>query len=211
MGVQQLHVLHSVGGTEADFDKILGVLGSRSFQGSDIPEARGLGGLFLGEPCWSPCYEWQRLPFQGYSEWVPLGAQLDVEPAVATYYWETGFDCSLDNSVLVHIPSCDLATGMDLRWVGTLGQYCSADGRVLALDPSIRSPGPSSLLARLEALQPFLADSSQRLMWALRGEKNVCSRDDTNRPGRLRIGGTYYLSSDGQVIGKHRTIHSDER
>jgi hypothetical protein len=117
------------------------------------------------------------------------------------------YDCSVDESFTISMPSRWLTRQMGLRMIGRYGDFVDAQDRVVAFDPSTREAGHSILLVDVGALREFLEREKLALFWTLLGEKNIYPPgmlDMRKWLGRLTILGIY--AWDGQNIsGSFRT------
>lgn len=121
------------------------------------------------------------------------------------------YDCSLDDTVKISIPSRWLATKLGLRIVGRSGDFASVDGKIVTFDPSTRERGQSVLVVREDALLNMLAREKMAIFWTLLGEKNYYPPEHSSEwPGRLTLLGVY--SYKGQTIsGSFRTEFHEGR
>lgn len=149
---------------------------------------------FMGEMFWSPAYRyhWPKLPGSTSPE-VELIAPDD------RYLWESEvYDCSVEENIAMYTPSKWLVDHLGLSWQGTEGEYCSRDGQLVAVDPSVCHSGPGALLVNREILLACLEDERWELFWIVTGEKNIFGRGDYK--GRLRAEGVYGVHRD-EVTG----------
>jgi hypothetical protein len=121
------------------------------------------------------------------------------------------YDCSLDSTVTISLPSRWLAEKMDLKMIGRRGDFTDPAGQLIAFDPSTRERGHGALLVRKDALRDLLEREDLALFWTLLAEKNVYPPERMQRwLGRLTILGIY--SWDGDVLdGSFRTEFADGR
>ncbi len=179
----------------------------QNFMGRWMPESHALHRVFLGEFYWSPAFEYHNRPYFDHEAWT-RGWDQRIPNAilVATdgYLGEsTTYDCSVDESIHITMPAKWLADGMGLRWNGVEGQYCGADGEIVAYDPSVHSTGPGVLLINFDKLQTHLASVNCEVIWTLLGEKGVLgNRFNVGEPtGRLEISGAFRIRS-GELEGR---------
>jgi hypothetical protein len=116
----------------------------------------------------------------------------------------SGFDCSVDQSLQIMVPSEPLAAGMRLRWSGIEGSYLDQDGNVAAFDPSVFEHGPGALLVRQDALEKYLAENNLEVFWTVMGEKQLVGSWSRNEAGWLEIDGVYRLAPGG-ILGQCRS------
>ena len=181
-----------------------------------MPESLDLHDVFLGEVFWSPAYKHRHSTYYGYEGWTQGNRPAVPSEILATteeYFWEPGFDCSIEDSVKIYLPCDWLAERMSLRWSGTEGYYQDPVGKTVALDPSVKTPGPGALLLRKDDFVTFLNEDGYAVLWTLLGGKAILggpiSRKDWE--GRLDISGAYTLAKN-QVDGTltARFISRDE-
>jgi hypothetical protein len=153
--------------------------------------------MFLGEHAWSPASRYFEQPYFGGYGWTQPGRGCPVElrvPAVE-YVRETGgFDCSLDETCRLRLPTGDILAGLDLRWNGRGAEFVDPQGGVGAFDPTAFEEGPSAVLLRKDRLMEFLDRNGYSICWAFLGEKRVVGPGFT--PGyhaSLRLTGAYAL------------------
>jgi hypothetical protein len=114
----------------------------------------------------------------------------------------SGYDCSLDRNAQVELPSAWLMEKLGLKWTGEEGIMRDTAGDIMAVDPSLFEPGPSSLLLAGAAAQRLERDTGYTLLWTFLGEKLMLggSRKPNGYPGRMVFGGAFRLSK-GHLIG----------
>jgi hypothetical protein len=175
----------------------------QNFMGRWMPEPDHTYHVHLGEHTWAPAYHettssegWTR----GTFERVPFEVMVT---AIDFLYESSGFDCSIDSTIGITLPAAPLVGGMRLRGLAAEGQFADPSGRVVAFDPSVRSPGPRALLVRREALQQYLDDNSVDLCWTLLGEKQLIGGGARGSAGWLQVSGIYRLTETG--VAGHTT------
>ena len=74
---------------------------------------------------------------------------------------------------------------MLLRWGKRALNVVDPQGRKVAFDPSIESPGPTALLCLLKPLEEFLDQQKLKLFWRVASEKLIIEkkRDSKTWPG----------------------------
>ncbi len=191
-----------------DMEELFEWAKAQNFYGRWMPECRELYRVFLGEFFWAPAfhyhfeqpgYEWTR----GYDKRIPK----EVLPTAGGYMQEHGtYDCSIVETIHISLPTRWLVHQMGLRWNGVEGQLFDRQGKLIAFDPSVKTPGPQALLMNRDALLQFLNDNGYDLLWTVVGEKRIIggrmAREDWK--GRLEMSGAYRLRDDG-VVGAFRT------
>ena len=136
-------------------------------------------------------------------EWEhPRGSAPAVARMIAvTHLTETGgYDCSIDSSREVHIPSQSIIDGCHLHWTGLGVDYIDENGAIAAFDPAVHENGTDALLLRTDLLERYLSEHNLELCWAVTGEKQTAGT--IGQPhGWLRLQGAY-VYRDGGPIGK---------
>ncbi|HHW86159.1 MAG TPA: ATP-binding protein [Chloroflexi bacterium] len=167
------------------------------FWGRWMPEPAQLSGVYLGEIGWSPAYRYFQHPYFGDEGWTTPAKECPVKIRVAAseYLCESGgFDCSIDDTYKLRIPSVDLLEGLGLKWSGQAADYVNSDGQVLVFDPTAHLPGPDALLIREDLFQEYLAQAGLTICWVVLGEKRVLGPGiDASYFESLRLTGTYTL------------------
>lgn len=124
------------------------------------------------------------------------------------YNWEgSGYDCSVEGGVNIHIPAKELLNGMRLTSDLTTGRFLNKKGEIVAQDPSVTEPGSGVLLIKKTELQEFLRKNDYEIIWAIMGEKLLLGTmgGGDGFLGRLEMGGAFRMKSDGKVEGKTYT------
>lgn len=157
--------------------------------GKRMPEPGELRGVYLGESQWSPAYADRCRPYYGFPGWTRGDDNLVPHPIhVATdhYNWEfPGYDCSIDNSVSIRLPSGPLFSTLNLRWSGAEGEYLDASGNLAAFDPSVHGDGPKLLLLRYDLYEELRAGGLD-IVWSVIGAKRAASDEQ-------QISGAFHL------------------
>jgi hypothetical protein len=113
-----------------------------------MPESTDERNIFLGEFVWSPAYIAHDTPYRGHDAWTrghqPQRLIKEVCVTAEGYLKERVYDCSVEDSIQIQLPSKILAEGMSLRWSGDDGAFCDSGGREIALDPAAREVGPQT-------------------------------------------------------------------
>lgn len=121
------------------------------------------------------------------------------------------YDCSLDSTVKISLPSRWLAAKLALSPSGRNGDFVAADGTIVTFDPSTRERGQSVLLAREDALLDLLAREKMAIFWTVLGEKNYYPPEHSSTwLGRLTLLGSYSYQ-DGRISGSFRTEFQEGR
>lgn len=170
-----------------------------------MPDPPGLNHAFLGEHAWAPACQYFQQPYYGDDGWSkPVnGCPAGLRPVAREYFREVGgFDCALDETYTLGIPSAHLMCALGLRWSGRGADFVDGAGTLAAQDPTVHSEGPSSMLLREDVVRDYLTREKFTICWAVVGEKRVIS--PSYGPRRhypwLRLSGAYLLS-EGRVTG----------
>ncbi len=192
-----------------DRDKVFRWAATQDFYGHWMPKGQSFHPfeVFLGELYWSPAYVYQKDPYMGDYGWQ-IARHLHTEspkpimPLWAEYSTsDFGFDCSIDDSLSIYLPTKFLKEGLEIKW-RTGGNFYDNTGALVAFDPSIFESGPNALLVRKDRFRKFLVDNSLDVFWIALGGKNLIGgdiiRDDWQ--GELRMSGAY-ITENGKVKG----------
>ena len=111
-----------------DTDSYLKWAENVDFVGDWMPDPIQTYHMFLGENGWSPASQYfkQEYIHDFKGEWTQPGndCPIKVLPAVCKYICEEGgFDCSIDASVRLYLPTSSLISGLGLRWTGNDADY----------------------------------------------------------------------------------------
>lgn len=178
----------------------------QDFMNRWMPEPWDVFTVHLGEFFWSETYKSSQE--NGWTRDYGKRCPTDVLVTCHDYVCESsGFDCSLDESVRIGLPTKSLVDGMGVKWTGVEGQLEDGNGRVTVFDPSVFESGPQSVLVRADALRDYLSKNELDIVWTLLGEKQMIGgdhHDRDNHPGWLQISGAYKLASNG-IVGSYST------
>jgi hypothetical protein len=159
--------------------------------------------MFLGEHGWSPASRYFQEPYYGDERRTQPnhGCPVKVRTAAFEYLREaSGFDCSVDETYTLRLPTSELVTGLGLQWSGNGADYLDIAGQLAAFDPTAHAEGPSAGLIRDDLLREFLAREGLSICWAVRGEKRVLGAGfDPGHHASLRMSGAYLLDGKGLV------------
>jgi hypothetical protein len=168
-----------------------------------MPKPPEIYRMFPGEHGWSPASRYFQRPYYGDEGWTQPdhGCPVKVYTAAFEYLREArGFDCSIDETYTLDLPTSELVTGLGLRWSGNGADYLDAAGQLAAFDPTAHGKGPNALLIRDDLLREFLAREGLTICWAVRGEKRVLGAGfDPGHHASLRLSGAYMLGDKGLV------------
>lgn len=143
----------------------------QNFMGRWMPESHAVTGVFLGEFFWAPAVECDH---QGWTRGCDNRIPQEVLVATDQYMWgRGGYDCSIEDTIRVHLPAMWLVDLMGLRWNGVEGHFFDDKGNLTAFDPSIGASGPGALLMNRDALLGLLNDNDYDVLWTILGEKTI--------------------------------------
>jgi hypothetical protein len=173
------------------------------FYGRWMPASPTVYQMFLGEHGWSPASRYFQQPYYGDEGWTQPnhGCPVRVRAVAFEYLREaSGFDCSVDETYTLRLPTSELVTSLGLRWSGNGADYLGVAGQLAAFDPTAHGDGPSALLLREDLLKEFLARERLSICWAVLGEKRVLGAGfDPGHHASLRMSGAYMLADKGLV------------
>ncbi|RXE57729.1 AVAST type 2 anti-phage system protein Avs2 [Acetivibrio mesophilus] len=182
----------------------------QNFMGRWMPESRDITNLFLGEFYWSPAYDYlvrdeNEIWVENHRKELPC----KVMVTAINYLCEEGvYDCSLDESIRITLPTREIAEKMGVKWNGKDYKYYNNEGKVIFQDPSVDNEAPNSLLVRKEEFLKFLDDNGYDVIWTLLGEKNIIHSHNQNEIGWLEISGVYrYIN--GKIEGNRNIVFND--
>jgi hypothetical protein len=164
----------------------------------DLPRPREIRDVFLGELFWAPAYQSFQRPEYLRSDWTRRDDVLPRPVIVpGDEYWSdaSSFDCSVDDSVRIRLPSEWLVEHMNLHWQAEECCYRDSGGTVVAQDPSVRDSGPSILLISRSQLEQFLAREDLALVWVIHGQKQAL--EGGTWKGQLDLSGVWTLGPTG--------------
>ena len=175
-----------------------------------MPEVPDILHIFFGEFFEMPAFsDLDPYPHDGWVNETDHGETLPVEIVlpVNRYLPEFGErdpSVSPEDDINISIPSKWLAQQMGLTWDGIEGHFFDRDGKLVAFDPSVRTPGIGAFLIHQETFLQFLNDNDYDIVWMVRGEKRILSMDLKNRKGRQELSGVYRVL-DGKIQGTMNT------
>ena len=99
------------------------------------------------------------------------------------YSQSVGYDCSINDTLNLSLPSGLLYDELELLWRAEEGVYRQIDLLKTVIDPTVSQPGPTAVLIRREALTTLLEREKYDIFWVVLGEKNVLGIDRASRIG----------------------------
>jgi len=182
---------------ESDIDELFEWTKEQNLMGW-MPESPALPiHVFFGEFFWAPAFEYHNTPFYHRDGWTRgRDDRIPKEVLVSTdrYLQESGgYDCSIDETIHVYLPSKWLADNMGLRWNGVEGHFYDSKGNLTAFDPSTTALGPGALVINRDALLGFLKKNGYGILWTIFGEKNIFGGKPDDWKGRLELSGAYRI------------------
>ena len=163
---------------------------------------------------WAPAFResyqqevWQR----GTFDQIPVDLQVTTTDFLRE---SSGYDCSIEDSIRIKLPSAHIINAMKLRSYASEGEYFDPSGKLVAFDPSVKSPGPGALLFEKVALQRFLEANELTLFWTVCGEKQLIGGNDRTNLGWMQVSGVFQLKDQGvtgHVTPEYRTTARQRR
>jgi hypothetical protein len=201
------YILKSYVIRKADAQDFLEWAKRQNFMGRWMPEANHLLEIFLGELYWAPSYIDETPSNEIQNPWARLDSHdMPAEVVIPTheYLWEdSGFDCSVEDTIDMKLPSKWLKDQMVLSWNSIESNYVDNKGAVIAFDPSVKNIGPSTLLIDRDEFISFLEKNEYTVVWTLLGEKMVVGGDESPKAW-LRINGAF-STENRALIGEVTT------
>lgn len=186
--------------------------GKQDWSEDRLPQPRDQYKQYLHEHYWSPHHDGNL-----DDEWVcAVWHENDLpHPVVVTTGGYTGesstYDCSLDSSVCINVPSRWLSERMELKMRGRNGSFFDSSGQLAAFDPSTSETGEGAFVMRADLLSDFLQREGLAIFWTFLGEKNIYPPEGTTHwPGRLTMQGVYHSQGYG-IGGSFRTEFTEGR
>lgn len=194
-----------------DFSRVVGTLKDANFADRSMPKSRSsLYEVFYREMYWSPAYNSFASHYYSGDLWrkVTIPDEKVVGEVIVTtenFLWEAEYDCSKEEAISFMMLNKPVFEGMSLRLCSLEGQAVDDSGRIVALDPSVRTKSISCLLVRKKEFLDYLRKNDLRAFWAMMGEKQLYHEGAYGEPPKsyVELRGLYYL--DGQASkGKTR-------
>jgi hypothetical protein len=198
-----------------DTSKYLKWAEGQDFWGRWMPDPPESYRLFLGENGWSPAshYFQQQYSHDYGGVWIQPehGCPVTIQLTSGKYLWESSsFDCSLDETIRLHLPSPQLISGLEVRWTGNGADYIDKEGKLAIFDPTVYEKGPDALLIRKDILMNYLSREKLAVCWVIFGAKEVMGAGfDPSEHLSLRISGAYVLDENG-LTGFQKIISNEQ-
>ncbi len=185
----------------------------QNFLGRWVPEPLELRDVFIREiPNGFP-YQHQYgtakdVGWRKVTEKVGREEVFEVIVAAEEYHWEGGgFDCSLNDGVMIRVPCKEIVSGMNLSQSQRLGTFVNANGDEIIQDVAAESVEKSALLIKKRPFLKFLEENGYALLWITFGEKLLLGTAGGGQGflGRLEVGGAHILSSEGRIFSHEYT------
>ncbi len=214
------YILRSYLVRNEDLDKLFAWAREQNFMGRWMPEPSGQYDIYLGEFFCSPMYE-SAVSYENDADeydWrsgeegsrIPKPILVTAEEYV---HEAKGFDCSIDETISIDLPTKMIVDKMNLCWNGVEGSFFDEKGQLIAYDPSVREPGPSVLLIRWDAFMSFLEQNDYAVLWTIFGEKGLIGGGIGEHiwKGRVELNGAYTVT-EGEIDGdmKSRFLDANE-
>jgi hypothetical protein len=130
--------------------------------------------VFLAEHGWARACLFYEHEYYGRDGWHHReGCPVKVFSIPVEYIEERStFDCSMDESFTLVMPTPELTRELELRWTGKGADFVTANGALFSMDPTAYEAGKKCLLLREDLLKNYLDANELSLVWAVSGEKN---------------------------------------
>ena len=201
------YIINSYLVKRSGFEETLAWAQAQDFRTRPLAEPHELhDDICFGELYWSPNYRSHHARFREYTErryGDDAGIPQPLMPTTEHYLWGSTYDCSIEDTIGLYVPSGYLAKSMGLTWQGRVGYFCNPAGDLVAFDPSVEAQGPSVLLVRKDTFTRFLRENDLALIWIVHGEKQFVGGPPHSGSfiGRLHVTGSYGMAADGQIAG----------
>lgn len=189
-----------------DSDELFDWVKGQDFFGRWMPESSSNIGIFLGEFYWSPAFKFHDQPYYCHNGWTKnvRGEQkLPAEILITDdeYLHESGYDCSINDTISIEMPAKEIVDKMGLSWNGSEGEWYDKNENLVVFDPSVRIAGPKALLMNKKAFMKNLNEQGYDILWTILGEKQLIGGNMSGDKwkGRLVINGVARLEK-GEVV-----------
>ena len=186
----------------------------QDFSGRWMPESHELYNVFFGEFFWAPAFEYHNIPYYHHDGWTRgHDNRIPKEILVSTdqYMQErSSYDCSINETINVFLPSKWIADRMALRWNGVEGHFFNEKGDLIAFDPSVKTRGPGALLMNQDQFLKFLNENGYDILWTILGEKNIIGGRLAHEEwkGRLELSGAFRIRENRLEGAINTRFHS---
>jgi len=186
------------------------------FYGRWMPDPVEEYRMFLGEYAWSPAFQYFQKQYShdlGDKRWTQPnhGCTVKVKSVAFEYLREAGgFDCSVDESYRLRLPSEEIIAGLALQWSGNEAEFIDATGRLVVFDPTAQENGSQALLFRQDCVIELLKREGLSFCWTVLGEKMAVGPGYGNVLGTLQLSGAYTLGNDGLFGFIKHNLHKAE-
>jgi len=147
-----------------------------NFWGRWMPETPERYECFLGEHAWSPAAKHFKTEYYSGNDWnTPANDCPAKLHTIAHKYLResTGFDCFVQDSLSLRLPSNWVVNKLKITWLGEDARFIDESGSVIAYDPTAEKIGPDSLLFLRSNFENFLTENNFSICWMLLGEKRI--------------------------------------
>ncbi|MBK8298752.1 MAG: ATP-binding protein [Saprospiraceae bacterium] len=180
----------------------------QKFQGGWMPESDYFIQVFMGE---YPSYQsfLENRPNTWIEEIIDKKHKLPA-PLLMTdecYGYEGSTrDCSLDESLMVNLPSKLIIEKMNLHNKYCDGRFYNGEGDLVVCDAHAFNTKTKYLIMRKDKLIALLKNEKYAIFWTLLGEKNIIGGSQINQLyGSQEISGFYTVGIDEKLKGKMST------
>ena len=176
------YVLNSYLFSLDDLDGVREFIKKTDFIGRWMPENQEMIGIHFGEYGWSDYYKQIVNPICWQSDSrIPFKFKMTNE----RYLYESGtYDCSMDDTMNISIPSVEIIQGMNLSFGKIDGQFIDKEGSVIAFD---LAGEPSGVVIQRDKFSQFLSGNNLGIFWTLLSEKDVLGGDYNHEEWRGRL------------------------
>lgn len=180
----------------------------QKFHGGWMPESHYFVQVFMGE---YPSYQaFLEIKSNSWTEEIIGQKHKLPAPLIITdeCYCNEGStrDCSLDESLMVKLPSKLIVDKMNLHNKYCDGRFYDKEGELVVCDANIFNDKKTYLIIRKDKLINLLINEKYSICWTLLGEKNITNGSLIGQPyGRQEISGFYTFGEDKKLQGTMRT------
>jgi hypothetical protein len=181
-----------------DVDAFMAWAENVDFSHQRMPEVPSWSKVFLGEYLWSPAWHDTNNPYYGNEGWVQPSHGCPVSVRTSTFEYSqasAGFDCSVNEGFILHLPDEAIVDAMDLTWTGEAADFRNASGELVTQDPSATVSGPAALLLRSDLVEEMTSRKGLSVCWIVIGERQAYLPGPMKRLGAVRISGACTIKS----------------